>query len=318
MRSWMRAARSASSSSASVASGRAKRRLARIVSWKRCGSCIDEADRRVQRVEREVAHVVAVDAHRALARRRTMRGTSIAIVVLPAPDGPTSATVSPGSTVSDTSRRIHSLGSSPPGVPARLERRERHRRRRPGGGTTRGRTRPGPRGSTRSTAPGRSVIDGGEVEHLEDALERHERGQHVDARVRELRERLVDLADVEHERGDGADRDRADDREVAADEVDDRGADRGDEPSATNSTRLYIAVVMPMSRTPRGAAREVVAVDGRAGRTASRRSAPATLKRSAVVVVHRRVELHALAGDHAAAAARCRRAGMMNAGARAA
>ena len=33
-----------------------------------------------------------------------------------------------------------------------------------------------------------------EVEHLEDALERHERGEHVDARVRELRERLVDLA----------------------------------------------------------------------------------------------------------------------------
>ena len=52
---------------------------------------------------------------------------------------------------------------------------------------------------------------------------------HVDARVRELGERLVDLADVDDERGDGADRDHAGDHEVAADEVDDRGADRGDE-----------------------------------------------------------------------------------------
>ena len=56
-----------------------------------------------------------------------------------------------------------------------------------------------------------------------------ERGQHVDAGVRELRERLVDLAHVHRERGDGADADGAGDREVAADEVDDRGADGGDE-----------------------------------------------------------------------------------------
>ena len=36
----------------------------------------------------------------------------------------------------------------------------------------------------------------GEVEDFEHPLERHERGEDVDARVRELRERLVDLADV--------------------------------------------------------------------------------------------------------------------------
>jgi len=69
-----------------------------------------------------------------------------------------------------------------------------------------------------------------EVEDLEHPLERHHRGEHFDARVRELGERLVQLIDVEHERGDGAGRDRARDREVAADPVDDRAADRGDEP----------------------------------------------------------------------------------------
>ena len=163
-----------------------------------------EPDRGVQRLEREVAHVVAVDAHRALRRRRRSRGTSIAIVVLPAPDGPTSATVSPGSTVSDTSRRIQSLGSSPPGVPGRLQRRERD---------LAARRVAEPHVVELDAALRVDEVDragpvgdrGGEVEHLEHALERHERGEHVDARVRELRERLVDLPDVEHERGDGAD-----------------------------------------------------------------------------------------------------------------
>ena len=41
-----------------------------------------------------------------------MRGTSSALVVLPAPDGPTSATSSPGAMVKLTSRRIHALSSS--------------------------------------------------------------------------------------------------------------------------------------------------------------------------------------------------------------
>ena len=50
---------------------------------------------------------------------------------------------------------------------------------------------------------------------------------HVDASVRELGERLVDLADVDHERGDGADRDHALIDEAAAEVVHDRGADRG-------------------------------------------------------------------------------------------
>ena len=44
----------------------------------------------------------------------------------------------------------------------------------------------------------RAVLDRGrEVEHLEHALERDERGEDVDPGVRELHERLVDLRDVQ-------------------------------------------------------------------------------------------------------------------------
>ena len=55
--------------------------------------------RRARLVEREVAHVVAVDAHRAVGRRRRGGARACAMVVLPAPDGPTSATSWPGSAV---------------------------------------------------------------------------------------------------------------------------------------------------------------------------------------------------------------------------
>ena len=69
-----------------------------------------------------------------------------------------------------------------------------------------------------------------EVEHLEDALERHERGHHVDAGVRELRERLVDLRRRRcTNAATRADRDRVLDHEAPAEVVHDGGADRGDE-----------------------------------------------------------------------------------------
>ena len=139
-----------------------------------------QPDRGVHRLEGEVAHVVAVDAAPSPARRRTTRGTSIAIVVLPAPEAPTSATVSPGSTTSETSRRVQSLGSSPPGVPGASS--DSSETSRPGGW----------RNHTWSSSMrpvGLDEVDragpigdrGGEVDHLEDALERDERGEHVDA-----------------------------------------------------------------------------------------------------------------------------------------
>ena len=68
-----------------------------------------------------------------------------------------------------------------------------------------------------------------EVEHLEDAFERNERGHHVHSSVRELGERLVDLAHIEHERRDRPGRDSAIDRKPTAEVVHDRGSDRGDE-----------------------------------------------------------------------------------------
>ena len=58
------------------------------------------------RSEREVdlAHVGAVDQHRALGRRRTAAASSCTSVVLPEPVAPTSATVVPASTSRSMSR----------------------------------------------------------------------------------------------------------------------------------------------------------------------------------------------------------------------
>ena len=124
-------------------------------------------------------------------------------MVLPAPDAPTSATVSPGSITSETSRRVQSLGSSPPGVPGRFQRLERH---------LTARRVAEPHVVELDAALRFDEVDragpvgdrGGEVDHLEHPLERHERGQHVDPGVRELRERLVDQRDVRRERGERA------------------------------------------------------------------------------------------------------------------
>ena len=132
-----------------------------------------------------------------------MRGTSIAIVVLPAPDGPTSATVSPGSTrerdvAQDPLARLVAAGRA-----GRLQRRERDL-------VARRVAEPHVvelDAALRVDEVDRAGLVGDrrrEVEHLEHPLERHERGEDVDARVRELRERLVHLPDVDHERDDGA------------------------------------------------------------------------------------------------------------------
>ena len=203
----MRAAWHAATSSSSVASGRAYRRFSRIVSWKRCGSCITKPT--ASRSESSVRSRTSWPSTRTVpSTASAMRGTSIAVVVLPAPDGPTIATSSPGSIVRLTSRRIQALGLVVDARAGLLRATSATRPRRTGGGTTRGRTRCVPTGSTRSTAPGRSVSSAREVQHLEDPLEAHQRGQHVDPGVRELRQRLVDLAGVDDERGERADRDR--------------------------------------------------------------------------------------------------------------
>ena len=120
----MRAARQASASSVSVASGFAYLRLARMVSWNRCGSCITKPT--APPSDSSVSSRTSWPSMRtAPCSTSAMRGTSIAVVVLPAPEGPTSATSSPGSTVKFTSRRIHSLGSvSRSGMPSSSDARE--------------------------------------------------------------------------------------------------------------------------------------------------------------------------------------------------
>ena len=72
-----------------------------------------------------------------------------------------------------------------------------------GSGTSRRRTRSSPFGSTRSTAPGRSVIALRCIEHLEHPLEADHRRHQVDAGVGQSGERLVDPGD---ERGEGDER----------------------------------------------------------------------------------------------------------------
>ena len=146
---------------------RRSRRAARSAGWR--GSCRGRGAGPAARsptascsdCEREVAHVVPVDPDRALDRVVRSAGRASRSSSCPRPTGPTSATVSPGSIVSDTSRRIQSLGSSSrPACPA--PRATRATPSSPGG--CRNHTWSNsmrPFGSTRSTAPGRSAISGG-------------------------------------------------------------------------------------------------------------------------------------------------------------
>ena len=135
-----------------------------------------------------------------------------------------------------------------------------------------------------------------EVEHLEDPLERDQRGQHVDARVGQLRERLVDLADVHRERGDGADADGAGDRQVAADEVDDRGADGGDETEGGEQhPRVHRGLHADVAHAP-GAVGEGLGLAAMLAEQLDDERA-ADVEALGDRVVHRRVELHALAGQ---------------------
>src|ERR1700730_8480820 len=59
----------------------------------------DHADLLTERLEREIADVVAIEAH------RTQLGISLVLVLLPAPVGPTSAASCPGSILKETSFR---------------------------------------------------------------------------------------------------------------------------------------------------------------------------------------------------------------------
>ena len=155
---------------------RAKRRFARMVSWKRCGSCGTSPIAAWTDAEREVAHVVAVDAHRALPRRRRPGARASRSWSCPRPTRRPGRRSSPGSITSETSRRVQSLGSSAPGVPGASS-------------DSSDTSRPGrvaePHVVELDPALGVDEVDGagpvgdrgGEVDDLEHPLERHERGR---------------------------------------------------------------------------------------------------------------------------------------------
>ena len=90
-----------------------------------------------------------------------MRGTSNALVVLPAPEGPTSATSSPGATLKLTSRRIQALSSSRSVAPVCSSSEAIDDIAADGWRNQTWSNSTRPTGSTRSTAPGRLEISGG-------------------------------------------------------------------------------------------------------------------------------------------------------------
>ena len=83
---------------------------------------------------------------------------------------------------------------------------------------------------TRNIERARPLLDHGtQVGHLEDTVERHEGGHHVDLDVRERREWTVKACEVQRERDDRADQQRALRRLVSADAIHESCRQRGGE-----------------------------------------------------------------------------------------
>ena len=95
MNSCAAAARAAASTSASLASGRPKRMFSRAEAAKITGSCGTSANCR-RRSVRAISRISTPSSVIRPASGSKKRRRSWKIVVLPAPEGPTSATVSPG------------------------------------------------------------------------------------------------------------------------------------------------------------------------------------------------------------------------------
>ena len=149
------------------------------------------------------------------------------MVVLPAPLGPTSATSVPGSTVKDTPRSTGPLPRRSPVAMLSSEASETS--------SAEGYENDTSSTSTR-TGPGRHGAGVGglgdqrlQVEHLEDPLERHERGEDVDAHVGDRGERAVEPGQQRGEGEQGADRQGVVDGHHTAHAVDHGGRERRDE-----------------------------------------------------------------------------------------
>ena len=191
-----------------------------------------------------------------------MRGTRSAVVVLPAPEGPTSGrerrqcrrgVPEPHVIEHDAPARIHEVD----GVVGFLDERR-------------------------------------EVEHFEDAFERHERGHHVHSCVRELRKRLIDLTDIEHECRDRPGGDGAIDRKPTAEVVDDSGADRGDEAERREQhSRVHRRCDADVAHAPCPTCEELTLTFVTTEQLDDQRARH--VEPLGDGVVHRRIELHRLA-----------------------
>ena len=212
MTSWICAARQAAIDL--VVGGVGPRRSAGCrarVSWNRCGSWLTTPMASLQAGLGEVAHVVAVDAHRAVGHvveARDERGErGLAGARRPDERDELARARSSASMPRRTkARRPRSLDAA---VDVGLERRQRDLAGRAGSGTRRRRSSMLP-GGLDEVDGARAVGDRvGRVEHLEDAVERDERRHDVDAGVGEAGERCVDAGDVGRHGDERADADRA-------------------------------------------------------------------------------------------------------------
>ena len=231
------------------------------------------------------------------------RGTRLAIVDLPAPEWPTSATSWPGSTRKETSC---STSTGPPCSGSETSSSD-------GSETSVGRG-VAERDAVELDRPvvGRDRDGVGcladhrlEVEHLEDPVEADHRAHDVDPDVGERRERPVQPRQQQRQRDDVAGAERAGEREPATEAVDERGRQRGDqgergEEGAAVHRRQHADVA-----DAGGPAAEGVGLGGGPPEELDQQRAgdvePLGHRR-----VHRRVEPVGLPGDLRAAA--CRRA----------
>ena len=142
------------------------------------------------------------------------RATRAVIVVLPAPLGPTSATMWPGATAQRHVVQHRALADLAVATAADgLQRGQRHlvgARVAEGDVVELDAERAGRHGRRR---PRRSSTSGGQVEHLEDALEAHQRAHDVDPDVGQRRDRAVEAAE---QRREGHQRARSSGRRDAA------------------------------------------------------------------------------------------------------
>ncbi len=135
-----------------------------------------------------------------------------------------------------------------------------------------------------------------QVDHLEDALERDHAGAELDRRARQPLQRAVKRAEIRAESHDGADGEGVPDNEVAAQPVDQRRADRADQPDDDKKGRAdHRAPDADIAHTFRTLAEAFTLFVCAPKQFDQQR--PADVERLVHVGVHGGVLVHRLAGD---------------------